>query len=77
LAPGQYKKSSSGHVGHENHVGFMGVYLGTMSFTPHSQGFKIVLKPTIIVDHAQQGLATIVAKFKMRHVLPHRNTNQV
>jgi hypothetical protein len=55
----------------------MGVYLGTMSFTPHSQGFEIVLKPAIIVDHAQQGLATIVAKFKMRHVLPHRNTNQV
>jgi hypothetical protein len=49
----------------------MGVYLGTVAFAPLSQGFKIVLKPMIIMYHAQQGFATIVAKLIMQHLSTH------
>jgi hypothetical protein len=55
----------------------MVMYHSTISFTPHSQCREIFLKPTIIVDHAQQGFVLSITKFKMLHALPHRNTNQV
>jgi hypothetical protein len=55
----------------------MVMYYGTISFTPYSQCWEIFLKPTIIVDHAQQGFVLSITKFKMLHVPPQRKTNQV